>query len=497
VERVQPRLPAGLVVALALVLYLETRLWLLVKFPYFLDEGILGQYAQIGDHDPDSRLVSLNHGIRPGLVWLTLAGMKLFGLHPLDSIRAAAVLFGLLAAVCGTVLAQRYVGRTAAIAFAVLALLTPYLWLYDSLGLRDAVVMGVVAAGFLLELELARRPRLWLGLLLGLTFAITIWTKESGKVAMFLLPLSLVYFPFRSPRRARLAVAWLGNVALALAMAFLATLPLSLSSSYEHLAETQRNLGLTRSVSSVLAHPLRYFGDSWHGVQAGLTAYLTYPVLALALLGLVLGLRRRPRFTALVAVWALLQIASVVWIARIPYTRYLAPAVPFVLLLAAIGADELLRLVGAVLGTSRRVALVSAAAGVLLLVPALVFDVQASFDPAAAPYPAADKLQYVTGYTSGFGVREAVGELQLITGGQPTVVLTDPVSADVPLEVLAAERGLDIEWTWLGTPDAQRAQLVVVNATYVPYGVGRVRRFWRYVRPHGGIPLEIYLRGRT
>ena len=161
--------------------------------------------------------------------------------------------------------------------------------------------------------------------------------KESGKAAIYLLPASLVYFPFRSPRRVRIGLTWIMNVAVALAMAFLATLPLRLSSSYASLGAVEGELGYTRPLGSVLAHPLRYLGQSWSGVQGELTAYLTYPVIAVTVIGLGLGLRRRPRFTALVAVWALAQIASVIWLAGSLDARYLVPSVPFVLLSAAIG----------------------------------------------------------------------------------------------------------------------------------------------------------------
>ncbi|MBV8080599.1 MAG: glycosyltransferase family 39 protein [Actinobacteria bacterium] len=478
--------PAGYALALGLVFYVETRAWLVSKFPYFLDEGILAQYAQTIDRDASAGLISLDAGVRPGLCWLTVAAMEAFHLQPLDAIRAVAVVFGLLAAVCGFVVARRYVGRAGAAGFAALALVTPYLFLYDALGLREPVIAGVVVAAFLIELELARRPRGVLGLALGVAFALTIWTKESGKIAMYLLPLSLVYFPFRAPDRRRLAVRWCACVAGAFAIAYAATWPLALGgTAYQRLGATEHTLGYTRSFSAIAGHPLRYFEASWPDVQSALTSYLTYPVLVLALAGLAVGLRRRTRFTILVAAWASAQIAAAVWIATIPYPRYLMPAVPFVLLLCALAVEEAARRV-------RQPVLV--AAGALLLVPAVVFDAKLSFSPASAPYPSRDRLQYVTGYTSGFGYDRATDELALITAGRPTVVETDPFSTPVPLEVLTAQRGLAIDWRSVGDPKARDAQIVVVNNTYVPNGVGTVRKLWSYVRPGGGIPLEIYLR---
>src|SRR5260221_12910531 len=108
-QRVHRWLPEAFAVGLVLTVYLETRLWLVAKFPYFLDEGILAQFAQYGQRDADERLISLQAGIRPGLLWLTIGGKKLH-LAPLVSIRVVAVLFWLLALASRTILALRYFG---------------------------------------------------------------------------------------------------------------------------------------------------------------------------------------------------------------------------------------------------------------------------------------------------------------------------------------------------------------------------------------------------
>ncbi len=326
--------PAAVAIGAALAVYLETRLWLVATFPYSLDEGIIASFAQEG-LDPNQRLASLGEGIRPGLGWLTMFGMQVqYHLappkndpagDPLLSIRLVAVTFGLLALISGAIVAYRYVSRVAAAAFVVLALVTPYLVLYNSFGFRDSVIAGLMIAGFLLELELARRPRLSIGLLLGVTFALDILVKDSGKTAVYLLPLCLLYFPFRSPQRLRLAGAWILNVGLALAMMLLATVPMRLTILYKQLGSTQDAYHVLRSYSDILHHPIVYFNQSWPGVRDDLTLYVTYPILALALFGLVTGLRRRPRFTALVAVWAFGQVGASIWVAANVYARYSVP----------------------------------------------------------------------------------------------------------------------------------------------------------------------------
>ena len=479
-------------VAIGLALFFETRLWLVAKFPYFLDEGILALYAQEGQN-ADQRLISLTEGVRPGLVWMTLGGMSLH-LTPLVAIRLSVVIFGLVTTVCGTVLALRYAGRTAAIAFGVLALFTPFLFLYESLGLRDPVIAGLMVAGLLLEIELARKPRLVFGLLLGVTFALDYLVKESGRAALVLLPLSLVYFPFGSPQRVRLAAQWVGNVALALFMAYLATLTMSLSSAYANLGNVERSVGVMRTFGDVGAHPLRYFDQSWPGVHGALTAYLTYPVIVLAFAGLGLGLWRRTKLTALVAIWALAQLGAAIWLAGNVYARYLVPSIPFILLLAAIGVEELVSLLRARFGGTRRVIVACAAVGALLLVPALVFDAQLSYDAAAAPFPPGDKVAFVTGWPSGFGAQQTVNELSIFSTGEQLTLLSDPNLQPFQVVVLAAVRGLDINWIWVNDPEASHAQAFLSEGDPVPTGVGAFREVWAYDRPDGGTPIKLYVR---
>ncbi|MBV8080645.1 MAG: hypothetical protein JO186_09780 [Actinobacteria bacterium] len=458
-------------------IYLETRLWLVAKFPYFIDEGLLAAYAY-----DRNKLYSLDQGVRPGLTWFTTAGMWLH-IPPLVAIRLAAVLFGLVGLVAGAMLAARFVGRMAAAAFVVLALLTPCLFLYDALGLREPVVSGLVVAAFLLELELARRPSLRTAALLGLCFAGILWVHDLGKIALYFAPLSLVYFPFRSPERTRLAVRWVGCAAVSLLLAFLATVPLRFESSYAQLGETEQKIGATRTVSAFLAHALRAVDASWPGVRDALTGYVTYPVLALALVGLLLGLRRHPRFTALVGIWGLALIAAILSLAATPFPRYFAVVTPFLLLLAAIGVEELAAWV------PRPLLVVAVVAA---LVPALVFDVAVTRDPVSASYPPIDKAQYITGYAAGTGVRQAVDELRSIAHGRQLVVLSDPGKAPLALDVLARSEGPRVEWVWPPNPDVTRATLLLDNGgASPPPSLGSFLEIWRYQRPDGGQALVI------
>jgi hypothetical protein len=129
----------------------------------------------------------------------------------------------------------------------------------------------------------------------------------------------------------------------------------------------------------------------------------------LGLVGAALAIARRDRQTlllALLAVYPLVAFSSVLsW--RMP--RYLLPAAVPLLVLAAGALDWLLtRLLAWTPEASRerRRPWLSAAAAVLVLVPALRLDRALWTDPARAAIPAADRFQYVLGWPSGYGVRD-------------------------------------------------------------------------------------------
>lgn len=465
---------------------------MLYRFPYFLDEGILASWARIG-LDPDQRLQSLTQGIRPGLVWMTMAGMKL-GQDPLPSIRLSTAAFGLVILVAGTLLAFRFGGTATAAAYAALALVSPFALLYDIVGGRDTVIAGLAVAALLLQVELARRPALWVGLLLGVTFGLDVLVKESGRAAMLLLPLSLVFFHWHAPGLRRRLLAWSGCVALAYLMAAAATFPMRLSLAYENLDETQTAYGVIRSFSEIRAQPLVIFEQQWPVVRGALGGYLTAPLLLLLAIGIGLGLRQRPRFTAVLLIWAAAPLASVIWVAKAAaYPRYLAPAMPMLLLLTAYGAAQTGLWLWSLLAGRRWRAPALAALAALALLPALAFDARLAFSPRTAPYPTYDRGQYAESYTSGLGLEQVARGLRLIAAGGSLVVGLDANSHPALPLLLLHDPGI----TLVPFAEAQQnpsIRLVVLNSPKPPTEFGPLRPVYVYHRPYGGTPIGIYER---
>jgi hypothetical protein len=131
----------------------------------------------------------------------------------------------------------------------------------------------------------------------------------------------------------------------------------------------------------------------------------------MALVGLVVALRRREHARAfvLLAVVAVAPTVAFVAVSEIWYPRYLLFTTVPMLPLAALGLVSIVDGVARHLRLGPRAAALAGVAALLaVLAPALRFDLALWTDPARAPLPALDRFQYVTGWPSGYGLRDSV-----------------------------------------------------------------------------------------
>jgi hypothetical protein len=165
-----------------------------------------------------------------------------------------------------------------------------------------------------------------------------------------------------------------------------------------------------------------------------LWAYWTPGLIVLALIGLVAAGARREHWRAAVLLGLLAAGPAVAFVAvsEIWYPRYLLFTTIPLLPLSAWGFVALADLAGTRVRAGRTARAALAAAGLaLVLLPALRFDLALWTDPARAPFPALDRFQYVTGWPSGYGMRDSMaflaaqrerrpGGLLLVTPGPST-----------------------------------------------------------------------------
>jgi hypothetical protein len=146
-------------------------------------------------------------------------------------------------------------------------------------------------------------------------------------------------------------------------------------------------------------------------------SYFSVPVLAFAAASAILLRDGRALWLggSVVLPFLLFALFSQPWSAR-----YVLPTLPPLLILVAGGIDAVAARLKPSLG--RFTAFVLAA---LISLPGVSFDRDLLLDPAGAPFPRDDRLQLVTGWPSGYGVRELSARLKQEAGPGPLTAFVD------------------------------------------------------------------------
>jgi 4-amino-4-deoxy-L-arabinose transferase-like glycosyltransferase len=479
------------VVAIGAV-YVVTRLLLLSRFPPFWDEAQYAGWAHEGFVDSHARWVALANGKQPMLPWLGMSVMTL-GFGPLTAVRLVSAVAGLVTLTMMGLIGHRLGGLRVGLVAAAGGAIVPYLVVHNSMGLMEPLVAATATTALYLQLRLAEEPRLDLSLLLGMVLAVGLLTKESGKFAVVLLPLSLLCFRWRDPAwRARL-VLWCGYAALAVALAGVGYSILRLSDLYAEMERAGKAIGLYRDYGEALRHPGRWAERNWPSFRAGLGGYLTAPIVIAAAVGAGLGLRSRSRVAAVLVGWALAVIVGGTLLAGFPFPRYILVAVPPIVILAAYGLVRAVEAVAKWAGPYRRPAAVAVVA--IAVVPALVFDARVLANPNTTRYPALDDRQFVTSGTAGHAWVEVAKELERRLDDRPAVVQLADLSSPA-LGLLLLDRP-NIQLASGTDPRARSAPLAIENGPQLRRedGLIRLRPVFEVQRPRGGKPLTLLERG--
>ena len=284
------RMRIGLGVAAIAAVYVGSRLWFGLRFPYFFDEGTYATFAVQGSNSTDALFVSLTIAREPLQIWLSILAIKL-GFDPLTAGRVVSGAAGLATVGVIGLLGRRVGGPAVGWASAALAVIVPFFVVHHVIGIYEPLVTLILAAALLAQIELARRPRLAWGAVLGAILAAGVLTKRNTLPAVALLPLGLLLLDLSPEGRRRRVMTWLGGVAIALVAVGAAMLVLRASaywSDYETFTKVgSEGVGFAgvRPLDQVLSDPFRFTGQAWDAYRPALLSYVTLPLLALALAG--------------------------------------------------------------------------------------------------------------------------------------------------------------------------------------------------------------------
>jgi 4-amino-4-deoxy-L-arabinose transferase-like glycosyltransferase len=486
-------------VAGILAFYVATRASMVARLPYIGDEGWHGTFVVQVAHSLSKLWVSLTIAKEPLVIWIAALFTKV-GFEPMAALRLVSLLAGLATVIVVGQFARHIAGTGAGLAAMAIGAALPFWLVLDTLGLMDALIAAEVAGALYLQIRLAERPTLRTALLLGVVLAAAVLTKESGKSAVALIPVSLLVFDWSSPDvRARL-LRWTGCAALAAGIAGLAYLWMRSSSLWGE-AEDLRKIPIqypVRPLSLALDDPITAIKNNAPEYRVAMLSYFTVPLLLAAAGGWIVLLRERLRLALLLTVWIVVPFTAALLLPYSAYARHVMFLTPPLVVLAGIGLARAVAFAAARWAGRPAGAAGIAAAVALAFTPALLLDARILADPAGARYPGADTYQYVSGPSGGAIWPDVADEIRKRTGGRPTIVMKSAAVTFV-LEFLLDDPR--ITFVYGDDPRARRAKLILQDTLPFPdpagrslLDSGRFRRVRTFHRPRNGFVVRLYER---
>lgn len=423
-----------------LVVYFISRLTNLTALPIFTDEAIYLRWSQIGGNDASWRFISLTDGKQPLFTWFVMAVMR-FIKDPLVAGRLVSVGAG-----CISVLGMYFLGaeifknKRIGVIASLLYLICPFTVMYDRMALYDAWVATFFIWNCYITVLLARRVRLDVALILGLTIGVGMLNKTSANFSLYLLPGSLLLFDFKGKDVAKRLFKWVG-LALVVAVLSQAMYGILRLSPYFYII-AQKDTTFIYTYAEWITHPFRFWRGNLHGEFDWMIRYLTLPVF-LAAFAPVLVFWKQMREKVLLLGWWFAPFFALALFGKVLYPRYVLFMSMPMLVLAACTFDFLFQKI--------RPKFLSVILVGLLCISAVTLSAQIITDIQHAPIPKSDIGQYINDWPSGWGTNEIVSILKVAAQDKPIAVYTEGTFGLYPfaLEIyLWQNKNVEIHGIW-------------------------------------------------
>lgn len=378
-----------------------TRFVNLTIIPIFTDEAIYLRWAQIGIVDARWRFISLIDGKQPLLIWLFYPALKLID-DPLIAGRLVSIIAGFTGMI-GLASFGWYVTKKTSGFFigAVIYLLLPFFLQYDRLAIYEALLTSISIWSLFFTYLLAKTRRLDVALILGMIVGAGLLTKSSANFFWMLLPLSLLVADWNKKNLKISLVKWVGLFAVVVVISQIFNNILRLS-EFRHIIG-EKNLQFLYSFSEIASDPFRHLMGNLTGLTSWLVSYLTVPLVLAVILAMWWLLQRNMRVGLFFLGYFSIPFLGLAVFGKVIYPRFLLFMLPALLI-------PLIYWVQYWLSKAKYKRWVYGAL-ILILLPALYFDMKLLTDPIHAPMPYADRQQLINDWPAGYGIKEAVAYL--------------------------------------------------------------------------------------
>ncbi|MBD3250691.1 MAG: phospholipid carrier-dependent glycosyltransferase [Candidatus Pacebacteria bacterium] len=431
----------GLIILLiALGLYFATHLPQLTNLPVFADEAIYLRWAQLIIDDWQRYLFfPMNDGKTPLFIWWLVPFVKLLP-DPLWAGRLASVIVGAAQLIIIKKILEKFeVSLVGQVVGLVLTTVLPFWYFHHRMALMDGMLTLFISWSWLFLLKvrqikdqsLLSKPILVSLAGSGIMFGLALLTKVPAILFLPAIFLQLLFIKNRSNKkcdqknRLKKTVFWFSLVS-GIGLSIFASLKL-------HPAFGQlfnRGGDFLFSSSELISGSWRDALINWPNYFNYFQTYLTWPVLTLAIAGLIFGKKRKE--VLLTNLSGLLLILPMIAMGKVVYARYLLPIAPFITTAAVIGWDELRDHLKNKLNQKKS----TLAFCLFLLVPSIIlssrFIDRSWSNVSQLNLVPSDKVQYLTEWSAGFGIKPTVKLIERLAKHQPVLIATEGYFGTLP-----------------------------------------------------------------
>lgn len=487
------------------VIYLLTHLYNLTGLPVFADETIYIRWSQLIMDEPLRYLFfPLNDGKTPLYIWLLVPFHYLLS-DPVLVARLISVAAGALQVYLSVLIVRKITNnRLAETIVALLTIVLPFWFFHHRMGLMDGLLASFITGAVYSALQIVHsttRQKFWI-LMMAVSLGAALWTKLPAVLAfpsLFLLLFIRKDFSKRSSvlHFTSISIASIGGLAL---FALLRISPV-----FGQLFA--RGSDFLFPISDVL------FNDVWKQTLPNIPTYLLYFSEYLSpafLLLLVFGSTFKHKHRRSVVFLLLAGIAFLAPIAlfgKVVYPRYLLPSLVFFTPAVALSLEAFIAnvQVKAKLQLPYIAGLLLAIASILFT--SLRFLLPSFFNPNATPFVPADRVQYLTEWSSGHGIKEATELIQTAAEETTIAVATEGFFGTLPDGILLYLHNQSVKNIWVegigqpvrGIPEsfkkrAENYQTVwlVVNSHRLILSLPKEKLIQEYCRPYSAPCLQVW-----
>lgn len=386
------------------------RFFHLNSLPVFADEAIYIRWAQVMRAEPTLRFLPLSDGKQPLFMWVVIPFFKLFS-DPLLAGRFVSVLTG-IGTIFGVFTASyilfgnKKISLLASLIYAV----SPFSVFFDRMALTDSMLAMFGIWIFAFSAISIKYLRFDLAMVTGFVLGGALLTKSPSLFFSLLIPATVLLLT----RVGKIHKKFKINL-----RAFVIFVPTYIIGyGMYNILRLGPNFHLLKLRNADYVYPLNHlFQNPFDPLLAHLRGIFDYfvklgpwPLIALFVIGLVVGYKKYKKQTILLILWGLVPIIINSEFAKVMTARYILFSLSFLYIIAAISIESLTLL--------RKVTLLSI---FLFVILSLNFHRLLFSNVKAISLPRTERSGYLEEWTSGYGIREAAEYVKGVNQKDPNL----------------------------------------------------------------------------